>query len=220
MHRVVLLFSIATVFSAPALAQTSPAAPAKASAKKTTTASAAEPAKPRQRLLTIDQLRRCMKLKEVSATEGPVLEAEKSAVELERAKILEDRTALQKLVADRDLEAKAIVAEQAQIVANAKEFEKPVDKSEMAALNEKRIRHNAMVEANKKRVDDFNASRNVLNATSSQLDQRIAASNARLKAVGVRVDEHNYNLEDWKADCMNRPYDEADEATILKERGK
>ena len=182
--------------------------------------SAPEGAKPRPRLLTIDQLRRCMKLKEDSAAEGVAVEGENTAVELERAKIVEDRTALQKLVADRDLEAKAIVAEQAAIVANAKEFEKPVDKSEMAALNEKRIRHNGMVEANKTRVDDFNASRNVLNATSSQLDQRIAASNARLKAVGARVDEHNYNLEDWKADCMNRPYDEADEATILKERGK
>ena len=182
--------------------------------------SAPEGAKPRPRLLTIDQLRRCMKLKEDSAAEGVAVEGEKTAVELERAKIVEDRTALQKLVADRDLEAKAIVAEQAAIVANAKEFEKPVDKSEMAALNEKRIRHNAMVETNKKRVDDFNASRNVLNATSSQLDQRIAASNARLKAVGARVDEHNYNLEDWKADCRNRPYDEADEALILKERGK
>jgi hypothetical protein len=220
MHRVVFLFSVAVLFSAPTLAQTSSTAPAKASAKKAAPVSAPEGAKPRPRLLTIDQLRRCMKLKEDSAAEGVAVEGEKTAVELERAKIVEDRTALQKLVADRDLEAKAIVAEQAAIVANAKEFEKPVDKSEMAALNEKRIRHNAMVETNKKRVDDFNASRNVLNATSSQLDQRIAASNARLKAVGARVDEHNYNLEDWKADCMNRPYDEADEATILKERGK
>jgi len=148
------------------------------------------------------------------------VEAEKSAVEQERAKIMEERTALLKLVAERDVEAKAIVAEQAEIVANAKEFEKPVDKSEMDALNAKRVRHNALIETNKKRVEDFNASRSAVNATNSQLDQRITASNARLKALGLRVDEHNYNLEDWKADCMDRPYAEADEARILKERGK
>ena len=220
MYRFVFLFSIAALFSAPTLAQTSSVAPAKVPAKKAAPLSAAEPAKPRQRLLTIDQLRRCMKLKDDAAVEGAAVEVEKSAAELERAKIIEDRAALQKLVADRDIEAKAIVAEQAEIVANAKEFEKPVEKSELAALNAKRIRHNALIEANKKRVDDFNATRTAVNATNSQLDQRIAASNARIKALGTRVDEHNYNLEDWKADCMNRPYDEADEILILKERAK
>jgi chromosome segregation ATPase len=218
MKRVFIALCVATLLPFAAQSQTTPAKPAKPVAKKA--ADPVEPPKPKQRLLSIDQLRRCMKLNAENNIEGAALRIEKAEVEAERAKLVEERTALQQLSETLQVEAKGILAEQAELQDTAKEFAKPVEKADLKEVEAKRVAYNARIDSNKKRVEAFNASRVVLNSTKARLDPLIEPSNIRLKKLQDRVDEHNYGLEDWKADCADRPYAEADEAIIKKEMAK
>lgn len=220
LQRIPLSLCLATLLTlAGAQAQVPSATSSKAPAKKPA-ATTTESAKPRQKLLTLDQLRRCMKLDASNASEGAALRQEKIEVEAERAKLMEERAALQSLSESLAADAKAIVAEQDALVESSKELAKPVDKSALKEAEAKRLAHNALVDSNRKRVEGFNAQRTQVNSTRGDLDTRIAASNVRLKKFQDRADEHNYNVEDWKADCADRPYAEADEIIVKKEMAR
>ena len=213
------LISACLIALTPLAAQAQTAAPAKPSAKKPA-ATPVEPSKPKVRLMTLEQLRKCFKLKDDNAAEGAALEAEKIAVEQARAKLQEDRAAILKQSETLQAESLAIVNEQTTLREAAKEFEKPVERADKDEAEAKRVKFNALLEANSKRTEAFNTARIAFNSAKVQLDERIAESNKSMKAFQTRVDEHNYGLEDWKAECANRPYAEADEALIMKERGK
>ena len=105
------------------------------------------------------------------------------------------------------------------LLEGSKELAKLAEKSDLKEAEAKRLSHNVRIDSNRQRVDDFNASRIAIKTTKDALDPRIEASNVRLKKFQNSVEEHNYGVEDWKAECANRPYAEADEVIIKKEMG-
>lgn len=221
MKQVLTCLCLATVFPCAALAQSSGSLPPSNTSKKPSVSApkAAEPAKPKQRLMTLDQLRRCMKLANENATEAVALTKERVDVETERAKLMEEKGALQTRSETLQAEGKAIVEEQAELLEGSKELAKLAEKSDLKEAEAKRLSHNVRIDSNRQRVDDFNASRIAIKTTKDALDPRIEASNVRLKKFQNSVEEHNYGVEDWKAECANRPYAEADEVIIKKEMG-
>lgn len=218
MKQFLFTLCIAALGASAAFSQTVAPAPGKSSGKKPVAPASA--AQPKPRLLTLDQLRRCFKLNDDNATEAEVLKAEKAQFEEEHGRLVADQAALLKRSEILKAEAKAVVTEQEELVIAAKEFAQPVERSEVKATEARRVAYNERIEINKKRVDDFNAAKDAFNAAKAQFDPRIEASNARSKALQHRIEEHNYGLEDWRAECANRPYSDADEALIKKEKAR
>jgi hypothetical protein len=230
MKRILVSFCVAALFPLVAQSQTSTDAPAKA--VKTTKQKAADttdPKKSKPRFLTRDQLRRCLKLKDDNSAENLVVVAEKTKFEAEHAALVVEKAAALKQNAELEARAKVIIAEQAELRQIAKEFEKPPEKDQDAdresdrdreAEAAKRTAYGVRAAANNKSVEEFNAAKKALGATKSLLDPRILASDAQAKIVQHRVEEHNYALEDWRAECADRPYAEADETAIRKEKAK
>ncbi|MGI9134558.1 MAG: hypothetical protein ACR2I0_11545, partial [Rhodoferax sp.] len=116
--------------------------------------------------------------------------------------------------------AQSIRAEQAQLLQAAKEFETPVERAEMKAAEARRLAFNERATASAARVDEHNAANAALASANALLGPRTDANNLRAKKLQERADEHNYNLQDWQAQCANRPYDEADALLIRKESPK
>jgi len=216
MKRVLISLCVSALFPVLAQAQTAPAKPVKKPAA--TTAKAAEPAKPKIRLMTKDQLRKCLALNEENGVENLAIDAEKAKFEAEFAAIKDEIAAFKKqgewLQTTRD----AILKEQTEMQAEAVELGKPVERSERAAREQRMKDFEERRLANGKRIDEYNATMKTYTEGKTIIDPRIDANNAWKKKLADRVDEHNYARESWQAECANRPYDEADEIAIKKEK--
>ena len=222
MNRLAISLCLAVLLPLTAMAQSEapPKTAAKAAAKKPAAATAAEPAKPKPRLLTLEQLRKCYGIKDEMAAGDKALKAEGAGFEEERAAILRDQAELQSRIDARNASAAAIKAEQAALLAIAEEFKKPADKPDREAMEAKLKDYNARAEASGQRVDEFNAGKTPLVEMKNKLDQRIEASNAKKRKLQTMAEDHNLAVEEYQSACVNRPFLEADEAAILKERAQ
>jgi hypothetical protein len=195
-----------------ALSQTTGTAPAKPAAKK-----AAPAPKAKVVLMTRDQLRACYKAKTANSAENLAVEEEKTAFQQERNEIIASKDAMMKQTNALDEKAKAILAERAELVAAQKEFEKPVSKDEAKAAEVRRLEFNERAAAHDRRIEAFNTEKQPFTVAKQALDARIEANNARGKALIARTEKYNDAIDEWRADCSNKPYDVADEAAVKKE---
>jgi hypothetical protein len=218
MKRVLISLCLSALFPVLAQAQTAPAKPVKKPAA--TAAKAAEPAKPKIRLMTKDQLRKCLALNEENGVENLAIEAEKTKFEADFGTLKEEIAAFAKQGEWLQTTREAILKEQTEMQAEAVELGKPVERSERAARELKVKDFEERRLANGKRIDEYNATMKTYGVGKAVIDPRIDASNAWKKKLTDRVDEHNYARESWQAECANRPYDEADEVAIKKEWAK
>ena len=223
MKRIAISLCLAGLLPLTALAQTAaPAkAPAKTAAKKpAAAASAAEPAKPKPRLLTLEQLRKCYGIKDEITAGEAVIKTETAAFEEERTTLLREQAELQTRIDARSASAAAIKAEQAVLLAMAEEYKKPSEKADAAAKDAMLKDYSARAEANGKKIDEFNAGKTPLIETKDKLDLRIEANNAKKRKLKTMVEDHNLAIEEYQGSCINRPFLDADEATVLKERAQ
>jgi hypothetical protein len=218
MKRALISLCVGALLPVLAQAQTTNAKPAKKPAA--TAATATEGGKPKSRLLTKDQLRKCLKLNEENGIEDTAIGAEKVKFDAEREKIVIEKAALLKQSEELQATSKSILDEQKAMMEEAKEFEKPVPRSERTAAEEKRKDFNARAANNSKRTDEYNATKSIYNKAKEELDPRIDANNAFSKTLQSRAEEHGYALESWQAECADRPYMDADEIAIKKEWAK
>jgi hypothetical protein len=205
---------IALLIPLGAQAQTTPA---KTPSKKATPP-AAEPAKPKVRLMTRDQLRRCINLKSENATEAAGLNKDKAAFEADYNALLSERASFIAKKDEREATAKAILAENAALSEETKELQKPVERSEREAMEERRKAYNLRVAAIGKRIDEYNAGKDAMIEQSKKLQPLLDAIDARKTEMNRRIEDHQLALEEWQVECSNKPYAEADEAAIMKEK--
>jgi len=206
-----VLLSLCVAMALPALAQSQPAKPA--STKKT----AAAPAKAKMVVMTRDELRACFKQQAANSAENIAIDKEKEAFQEERNGIVASKEALLKQSVELGNRATAIQAESSRLVEAQKEFQKPVPKEEVKAVEARRIEFNEAVAAHQLKVDAYNTDKTPFNDTKTALDARIEANNARGKALQQRTEKYNDTVDEWKASCANKPYDVADEIAVKKE---
>lgn len=215
MKRVLISLCMSALFPVMVQAQTATAKPAKKPAAAP--AAAADAAKPKVRLLSKDQLRKCLKLNEENGIENNAIEAEKAKFEADFASVKDEIAAFTKKGEWLQTTRAAILKEQTELAAEVKELEKPVERSERAAHEQRLKTFEERRQANGVRIDEYNTTMKTYTAAKATLDPRIEASNAWKKKLADRVDEHNYALESWQAECKDRPYIDTDEIAIRKE---
>lgn len=205
-----VLISLCVAMALPALAQSQPAKPA---AKK----AAAAPAKPKVVVMTRDELRACFKQQAANRAENVAIDKEKESFQQERNDIVAGKEALIKKSDELGAMVKDIEAEGAKLLAAQKEFEQPVSKADLKAVEARRIEFNDRVTAHQRKIEVYNTEKQPFNATKDALDARIAANNTRAKALQERSEKYNDAIDEWKTSCAAKPYDVADEIAVKKE---
>ena len=205
-----VLISVCVALALPAMAQNQPAKPA--NSKKT-----AAPAKTKTVVMTRDALRTCFKQQAANGVENTAISTEKDAFQQERNDIVTAKEALLKKSNELGALVADIEAEGAKLMAAQKEFEQPVAKADLKAVEARRVEFNDGVTAHQRKIDVYNAEKQPFNTSKDALDARIAANNTRGKALQERSEKYNEAVDEWKANCSNKPYDVADEIAIKKE---
>lgn len=208
-----LILSLCVAIAIPVMAQSQPAKPD----NKKAPAAAKAKAKPKMVVMTRDELRACFKQQAANSAENKEIDKEKESFQQERNDIVASKEALLKKSNELGELVKAIQAEGAELMAAQKEFEKPVAKADLKAVEARRIEFNDRITAHQRKIDAYNADKTPFNASKDALDARIAANNVRGKALQDRSEKYNDGVDEWKTNCGNKPYDVADEAAVKKE---
>lgn len=202
-----------TIAFCTAHAQTAPA-------RKATPAQPA-PAAKADRIMSIDELRVCMKLQQTNEKNaGEILDAQDSfkrdqdAVRAEQAEVRKAsdarRTRLAELTTERDAIAAAVNDLNTRIQAAQKEADK-------TALEPERVRLADRSATFGKDLEAFNAGQAPLSERVNALNAKIDAINARSKTVNERVEPHKQSVTQWREQCGSRRYREEDEIVVKRE---
>jgi len=180
-------------------------------------ASAAPAVKPKVRLMTRDELRVCFKEQADNRAETAAIEAEKVAFDQERAALISEKDETLKRTQTIDERAQAMLAELEVLKVEQAALSKPPEKSEIKTYEARRVAFNARADAHGQKVDAFNAEKREYDKVRLAMDARIEANNARGRALKTRAENYNDAIESYKVNCLNKPYDEADEVIVKKE---
>ena len=174
--------------------------------------------KPKEKLMTRDELRACIDQRDANDAEAAAINTELKAYTANTATLKAERDRLETATNDMNARTTAAKAEFDAIMKANEEFKAAAPKMEKADF-----------EAKKKELTDrstaFEATREKIIADSKVLS-------GEKEALGNNIDKHNENfkvLDDrrenqldqvdaWKKNCSNKKYDENDEAAIKKER--
>ena len=217
MKRSLFAAGLVALLPAVSLAQGTAAPDAKAGSKNS---SASRPAEDKSRRLTRDELRACMLLSDANKAEAVAVKDAQTTYLKERADLLAAKDKLGKQSDWLDEEGNALKVEQVEIQKAQEALREQLPKMEKPAGDAAIEAHKARAAKFDARVDALNAGRNQYNAGAKELNARSEASNAVLREVNARTEAHLAKVEDWKANCSNRSYDEMDEIVIRREMGK
>jgi chromosome segregation ATPase len=215
--RLVALSLATALMTAGAVAQTVPKPAAKAPAKP---AAAPAPAKAKPKLMSRDELRACLDRQDANAAEAKEVEAADATLKPERDAILKESEAVREADKALKLEQEALLADMESMKVKAEELKekmKSLSKKEQQALAADYQKQADEVNA---RIEPHNAKRRALSeqVKAANLDARIDVFNKRKDEVATRFDKLGDAQDAWRNECGNRPYDEADEIAIKKER--
>jgi chromosome segregation ATPase len=216
MKRILLAACLAAMLPTLALAQTTNSA-AKVDPKNNKV-SRPVVEKPKPVLMSRDQLRACLKRQDDNVAEAKAVRETEAAHKAEREKILADKQELQVEADAISANVTAIKAEQADILKSYEEIKvklPDLKKKEQQALLDgyaaRAKEHDAKVEAHNKRKDAYQA-------RAATIEPRIDAYNQLGKDLENRSLDNMDAVDLWKKECGNKPYDEADERAIKKEK--
>jgi hypothetical protein len=178
------------------------------------------PARP-DKIMTIDELRACMKLKQANETAAAsilqnqqMFTQDQSAVKTEQAEVntineaIRARSAV--LVTERDA-ISALAAELSAKVESAK------TDAEKASFETERARFNERTSAHQKNTDAFNAMQQTQRDRVAALNPRIDVINERSKTINDQVAPHQKQVATWRDQCGNRRFREEEELVVKKE---
>ncbi|MFG6449761.1 hypothetical protein ACG0Z6_16165 [Roseateles sp. BYS180W] len=173
--------------------------------------------KPKKVLLTRDQLRHCMTAVDANEAEGLAIKAEDAKLNSERTELAAEKDRLTKQGAELTATADGIKAERDDILKYGEEVKakaKELSRSEVKAMQET---YQARATALDARIDAFNKVKDAYFEASKGFDAKAEAYNKRKDGLSTRLEEHTDKLNEWKLECSNKDYDEADEIAIKKE---
>jgi len=178
------------------------------------------PARP-DKIMTIAELRTCMKLEQANKKnaaeilqEQDAFKRDQEAVKVEQAEVKKAnddiRARVATLNAERDAISTASTALSAKVAAAKTDEEKAALESERVKLLERNRQY-------EQDADKFNAMQPALRERVTALNERIDAINQRNKTINERVEPHQAQVASWRSTCSNRRFREEDEIVIKKE---
>jgi hypothetical protein len=177
-------------------------------------------AKP-DKIMTREELRACMKMKQVNdASAAAILQEQQGfsrdqdAVKAEQAEVNkaneEMRTRAVAITTERDAMA-AVVTD---LSAKAQNAKTDAEKADYEAERTKLVERNRV---HQQAVESFNATQQTLRTRIDTLNERVVAINQRGATINDRVEPQQKQAAAWKDQCGNRRYREEDEILIKKE---
>ncbi|MDL5034172.1 hypothetical protein QRD43_19890 [Pelomonas sp. APW6] len=174
--------------------------------------------KPKQKLMTRDELRACFKQQADNDAEAKGVLAAEAEYKQARERLMADKETLTKEGEAIDANAVAIKAEQAELIKSNEDLKTKLpdmsrseQKAAIDAYNERAKANDAKIETHNKRKDEYIA-------RARAFDESIEKFNKSGKDLESRSLDHLDAVDNWKKACGNKPYDEADEIAIKKEQ--
>lgn len=224
------VLSLVTALCSPAVwAQSAPAKPAQPAkpapqpAKKpqlVAAPGAVVQAKPKVKLMTRDELRVCLDRQEASVVEAKAIEAADKALGEERSKVLLERDAIKAKQAEIEAAEKALVADNQAVAKRFEELKELLPKMSKKEQAEAKADYEKRAAAVNSQIEPHNARKKVFLAEVKTFEERVESFNKRKDELATRADKLGDAQEAWRNECGNKPYDEADELAIKKEREK
>ncbi len=216
MKRILITVCLAALL--PALASAQTANPKAKVDPKNNKVSRPVVEKPKQKLMTRDELRACLKQQADNDAEAKAVLAAEADYKKERERLVAEKEVLIKDGEAVDANVLAIKAEQAELLKANEELKvklPEMSRSEQkAAIDEYNVRakaNDAKIEAHNKRKDEYLAK-------AKAFDEAIEKFNKAGKELEARSLDHLDAIDNWKKACGNKAYDEADEIAIKKEQ--
>ncbi|MFN5048535.1 hypothetical protein [Roseateles sp.] len=175
--------------------------------------------KPKQKLMTRDELRACLVRFDKNETDAKDIKAAQAADAEERAAVLKLKDELTQAGQGLSSNATEIKAERETLIKDQEGLKAQIAKMERADAEKVLNDYKARAAAHDARIEAFNKSKTKYDADAKGFETRIEAYNASSKALQARTEAHLDEVDDWKAECSNKPYDEADEIAVRKELG-
>lgn len=217
---------VALLANAPTQAQTQPAKPAAKPAAQpapkkpqlVAAPGAVVQAKPKVKLMTRDELRACLERQDVSAAEAKAIEAADKELAEERGKVLMERDAIKAKQTEIETAEKALVAENQAVAKRFEELKELLPKMSKKEQTEAKADYEKRANAVNAQIEPHNARKKTFLAEVKTFEERVESFNKRKDELAVRADKLGDAQEAWRNECGNKPYDEADELAIKKEK--
>lgn len=211
-----ILISLAAAALMPAFAQT--ANPGAKVDPKNNKVSNPVVEKPKVKLMTRDQLRHCFDMSDANALEAEAVKADQATYKENATKLKAEKEALQKADEETGAAMAAMKTEREGILKEFEDIKAAAPKLEKAELEARNKAYQERAAAYDARATAVNASVVSGNAGRKAFSEKVDAFNASFKALEDRQEAYLDKVDAWKAECGNKPYDEADEKAVKKER--
>lgn len=213
----------AALMAGSALAQTPPAKPvAKPAAKPKVTLQAAPgavvQAKPKQKLMTRDELRACLARNDASKAEADGIAAADQQLIKERDAVLLERDAIKKQQAEVEAAEKAILADNQAVAKRFEELKELLPKMSKKEQTEAKADYEKRAGVVNAQIDPHNARKKAFLEQVKLFEERVETFNKKKDELGTRADKVGDEQDAWRNECGNKAYDEADEIAIKKEK--
>lgn len=217
-----IAIGLASLVHSTAYAQNAPTAkPAPKAAPKSST-KAAEPApapkKPKDKLMTRDELRACLARRDDHTERAKAVAEQDKQLNAERADLLKQRDVIK---AEQD----GVTAAEAALKAESEELKKRFEelKDLLPKMNKKeqadaRADYEGKAAKVNAQIEPHNTRKRALVAAAQAFEQRADAFNKRKDELSATADKLGDEQDAWRTECGNKPYDEADEKALLKEK--
>jgi hypothetical protein len=173
--------------------------------------------KPKEKLMTRDELRICMKSNQANDAEARAIKAIEAGYNDEHAKLLAEKPLLSKRSEELVATVTQIKQDREELIKFGEDIKARGPKLEKDELKKLQDEYQARAAAMEPRIEAANKAKDAYVVDSKAFDTRIEAHNKVRDDVSARIDKHMDAADDWKASCANKKYDEADEIAIKKE---
>ena len=212
-----ILLSLLLAAAVPAMAQTvNPAA--KVDPKNNKVSKPVE-IKPKQKLMSRDELRSCLQQLDANNKEAAEIKTAQAEFNKERGELVANRTEMENRGKAISAEATQLKQERDDLLKLNETLKAELPKMDKEAATKAAADYQARAAALDQRIDAFNNAKRQYDTEGQAFDTRIETHNKGAEALRKRTDQHLDNVDDWKANCANKAYDEADEAAVKKELG-
>ena len=174
--------------------------------------------KPKEPVMTRDELRACMSQRDANDAEAVSINADMKGYKDNTEKLKAERDRLETATAALNARTTAAKAEFDAIMKANEEFKAAAPKMEKADFEAKKKELTDRSAAFETTRDAILTDSKALNADKDALGTNIDKNNELFKSLETRRDAQLDKSDDWKAACSKKKYDENDEAVINKER--
>lgn len=175
--------------------------------------------KPKVKLMTRDELRSCMQKFEANNSAAIEIKAAQATHAKERAELVSAKDELNQRGQAIGAEAGQLKAEREAVIKLNETLKEQLPKMEKADAAKALADYQTRAAALDARIDAFNNGKRQYDADAKIFDGKVEAHNKTTEPLRQRTDTHLDQVDEWKAQCSNKPYDEADELAVRKELG-